>query len=189
MVGEIKDEAVGVKETKSSSLGFDLNTQKSNNSASTAVSSQPVLRLTSGVSPYHIQTSGSKSLHRPQLCGSPARPRAVPAEGTQDGKWRVMNSPSLRVVPSAGAEGRGKDRLPVGAFTISRSHAVSRGARVGSPAAEIIATFVCTSSRCVCARFCASEPVRSDHEQAQAVAPVPGRALCVSWRTSADYSN
>ena len=117
------------------------------------VSSQPVLRLTSGVSPYHSQTSGSKSLHRPQR------------------------------------ESRGKDRLSVGAFTISRSHAVSRGARVGSPAAEIIATFVCTSSRCVCARFCASEPVRSDQEQAQAVAPVPGRALCVSWRTSADYSN
>ena len=153
VVGEIKDEAVGVEETKSSSLGFDLNTQKSNNSASTAVSSQPVLRLTSGVSPYHSQTSGSKSLHRPQR------------------------------------ESRGKDRLSVGAFTISRSHAVSRGARVGSPAAEIIATFVCTSSRCVCARFCASEPVRSDHEQAQAVAPVPGRALCVSWRTSADFSN
>ena len=107
VVGEIKDEAVGVEETKSSSLGFDLNTQKSNNSASTAVSSQPVLRLTSGVSPYHIQTSGSKSLHRPQR------------------------------------ESRGKDRLSVGAFTISRSHAVSRGARVGSTAAEIIATLVC----------------------------------------------
>ena len=71
------------------------------------VSSQPVLRLTSGVSPYHMQTSGSKSLHRPQR------------------------------------ESRGKDRLSVGAFTISRSHAVSRGARVGSTAADIIATLVC----------------------------------------------
>ena len=146
------------------------------------------------MSPYHRPldlraSTASTTRSSYQLCCSPARPRAVPAEGTQDGNWRVMNSLSLRVVPSAGAEGRGKDRLSVGAFTISRSHAVSRGARVGSPAAEIIATFVCTSSRCVCARFCASEPVRSDQEQAQAVAPVPGRALCVSWRTSADYSN
>ena len=54
-----------------------------------------------------------------------------------------MNEPSLRVGPSARAEGRGKDRLSVGAFTISRSHAVSRGARVGSTAADIIATLVC----------------------------------------------
>ena len=57
-----------------------------------------------------------------------------------------MNEPSLRVGPSARAEGRGKDRLSVGACTISRQHVVSRGARVSTTAAEIIATFVRTST-------------------------------------------
>ena len=128
-----------------------------------AVCSQPFLRLTSGVSPYHRPldlraSTASTARSSYQLCGSPARPRAVPAEGTQDGKSRVMNSPSLRVGPSAGAEGRGKDRLSVGACTISRQHVVFRGARVSTTAAEIIATFICTS-KCVCAqilRECAS---------------------------------
>ena len=158
-----------------------------------AVCSQPFLRLRSGVSPYHRPldlraSTASTARSSYQLCCSPARPRAVPAEGTQDGKWRVMNSPSLRVVPSAGAEGRGKDRLSVGAFTISRSHAVSRGARVGSTAAEIIATFVCTSTSA-----CARDFVRVRQCDLMTSKPRwlrPCRAaLCMSWPTWADQSN